>query len=306
MKVVKKRLFAALSLTLVFAFLSVQMSGVCSEELSAEVEGKALSVITEVIGLDMTNYNVELYNHNSEIYGGVFREYVDYTLESAESEIRVMITFANNILIRWSIDPLEGSPLYAEPLAANTLDVTKDTLQRYQTYTSVPIVQEARNILDTITEIKTSNTTIGNLKMRITGNSIDWVRTINGLEFPTGLSIRLSNGIVDTFTDESSFYHIGSSDVNISREEAVRIAWEEAKTFTAIEIWLGNGYETFPFRVKEEPLIVRLQVGTANFTSYPYWYVWFVADPEVYSTTGVEVYMRADTGEISYSQTTGN
>jgi hypothetical protein len=56
--------------------------------------------------------------------------------------------------------------------------------------------------------------------------------------------------------------------------------------------------------VKEEPWIVRLQVGTGNFTSYPYWYVWFVADPEVYSVTGVEVYMRADTGEIAYSRTT--
>jgi hypothetical protein len=82
------------------------------------------------------------------------------------------------------------------------------------------------------------------------------------------------------------------------------MALEEAKTFTAVEIWLGNHDEVFPLHVKEEPSIARLVVGTADRISYPYWYVWFAADPEVYSTTGVAVYMRADTGEITDSYTT--
>ena len=142
--------------------------------------------------------------------------------------------------------------------------------------------------------------------MRITDNSIDWVRTINGLEFPIGLSIRVDNGFVDIFTDRSSFYRIGSSDVNISREEAVRIALEEAKTFTAVTFFLGDHSGVFPFQVKEEPWRVRLQVGFNNFTMYPCWEVRFAGDPEVYSVTGVAVYMRADTGEITNSYTTSS
>ncbi|MEM2968271.1 MAG: hypothetical protein QXJ40_02600 [Candidatus Bathyarchaeia archaeon] len=305
MKIAKKKFMALLALTLIFVFSFLQMLEVYSEELSAEVENRALSFVGNVIGLDMTKYDAELYNYNSEIYNGLFREYVDYTLEYAGSKMRVMITFANHILIRWSIDPLEGFPLYAQPLPANKLDAVKGMLQRYQAYSKSSIIQEALNILGDVAEIKAMNITKGNLKMRITGNYIDWVRIVNGLEFPTGLSLSLNNGIVDDFVDETSFYRIGSADVNISQEEAVRISLEKAKTITNVTIWVGDRWAVFPFRVKEAPLMVRLQVGTANFTSYPYWYVWFVADPEVYSITGVEVYMRADTGEIAYCKTTG-
>jgi hypothetical protein len=213
--------------------------------------------------------------------------------------------FSNNILTRWAINPSEGTPIYADSSAKNALDVVKDTLQRYQAYVNIPIVQDARNVLDTVTELEPNEVTVGDLTMRISEKNsfttIDWIKTINGLEFSTGLGIRLRNGIVDVFTDQSQFFCIGSSDVNISQEEAVRIALEEAKTFTAVEIWLGDHDEVFPFSVKEEPSIVRLQVGTKNFTMYPYWYVWFAADPEVYSVTGVSVYMLADTGEITNS-----
>lgn len=116
----------------------------------------------------------------------------------------------------------------------------------------------------------------------------------------------MRNGVVDLFGDRSSFFYIGSADVNISQEEAVRIAWEEAKNCTTVRIWMGDSYETFPFHLVEEHRTVQLYVGsTKDFGLYTYWKVWFAADPEVYSTTGFEVSLRADTGEISYSQLTG-
>ena len=278
-----------------------------SAELTAEE--KALSMITDVIGIDLTKYSVELYNNNSRFYAELFRENFDYTLESNESKLHVMITFGNHTLTHWDLAQINSStlspPLYIEPLPDNTLDVVKETLQRYHAYSESSIVEGALNVLDTVTELKTMNTTVGDLKMQVTESddfmNIDWVRTINGLDFHTGLSIRLTNGVIDGFADQSSFFKIGSADVNISREEAISIAREEAKTYTSVTLW---GIGTFRFRVKEEPSTVRLQVGTGNFTMYPYWDVWFAADPEVYSVTGVKVIMRADTGEITYSSTT--
>ena len=273
------------------------------------VEEKALSIITDVIGIDLSRYNVELYKNNSEFYNCLFREYVDFTLESDESEMRVMIIFGNHTLTHWDLTQINSStlspPLYFEPLPDNTLDVVKEALQRYHEYSESLIVEEALNVLDTVTELKTMNATVGDLKMQVTESddfmNIDWVRTINGLDFHTGLSIRLTNGVIDGFADQSRFFKIGSADVNISREEAISIAREEAKTYNSVTLW---GIGTFRFRVKEEPSTVRLQVGTKNFTMYPYWEVWFAADPEVYSVTGVKVIMRADTGEITYSSTT--
>jgi hypothetical protein len=273
------------------------------------VEEKALSIINDVIGIDLSRYNVELCNNSSEFYDGLFREYVDYTLESDESEMQVMITFGNHTLTHWDLTQINSStlspPLYVEPLPDNTLDVVKEALQRYHAYSEASMVQEALNVLDTVTELKTMNATVGDLKMQVTESddfmNIDWVRTINGLDFHTGLSIRLTNGVIDGFADQSSFFKIGSADVNISREEAISIARDEAKKYSTVTLW---GIGTLRFRVKEEPSIIRLQVGTGNFTMYPYWDVWFAVDPEAYSVTGVEVHMRADTGEITYSSTT--
>ena len=303
-----KKIFVVLPLIVVVILSLILVVAPRFNSAELTVEEKALSVITDVIGIDLTKYIVELYNNNSELWGGLFREYIDYTLESNESEMRVMIAFGNGTLIRWDlakIDSLPLSPIYVEPLPDNTLDVVKNALQRYQEYSEDSIVEEALNVLYTVTELKTMNATVGDLKMRITerGGSmnIDWVRTKNGLEFSIGLSIDLANGVIDGFTDQSRFFKIGSADVNISREEAISIAREEAKTYTSVTFW---GIGTFRFRVKEEPSTVRLQVGTANFTMYPLWEVWFAADPEVYSVSGVKVTMRADTGEITFSNIT--
>lgn len=298
-------LVSALIIVVLLALIFVVPSFYSSELTTEE---KALSIMTDVIGLDLTKYNVELYHNSSEFYNELLRENIDYTLESNESKIRVMITFANHTLAHWDLDQIDSSPLsplYVQPLPTNTLDVVKDALQKYQAYSKASIVEEACSVLDTVTELKTMNATVGDLKMRIIENdwftNIDWVHTINGLEFPIGLSIRLTHGVIDGFNDQSRFYKIGSADVIISREEAIRIARDEAKNYSTVNLW---GIGAFRFRVKEEPSIVRLQIGTANFTMYPCWHVWFAADPEVYSVTGVEVHLRADTGEIVYSSTT--
>ena len=277
-----------------------------SAELTLEEE--ALSIITDVIGIDLSKYNVELHNNNSRFYDGLFRENVDYNLEADGSKMQVKITFENHTLTHWDLGYVDSSPIspfYVEPLPNNTLDAVKEALQRYHAYSQASIVEEALNVLDTVTELKTMNATIGDLKMRVTESdglmNIDWVRTINGLDFHTGLSINLTYGVIDRFADQSSLFKISSADVNISREEAVRIALAEAKTYSSVNLW---GIGTLRFRVKEEPLIVRLQVGTGNFTLYPLWDIWFPADPEVHSITGVDVHIRADTGEITHSSTT--
>jgi hypothetical protein len=300
----------ALTLIIILAFLLLRVHTGYATELSPEIEEEALHVITNVIGLDTTKYSTQLYNHNSHSpdgYGGLIQEDVAYTLSTTDSQTLAICTFINQELVSWDLVPLGTSeflPLYSQPLPSSKLDVVKQTLQRGQEYLESPMIREALATIEGATDMETGNVTVGDLTMRIAGDYIDWVRTINSLEFPTGLSIRLSNGFVDMFNDESSFYRIGNAEVNISRGEAARIALEEARTFTAVEIWLGDHDEVFLFSVKEEPSIVRLQVGTTNLTSYPYWYVWFVADSEVYSVTGVEVSIRADTGEIAYSQTT--
>lgn len=314
MKVAKKNLCTAFALVITLAFLFLHVPDVYPTELS--VEEKAISIITDVAKLDMTKYNLNLSNHTFDQYGGKPKEYLKYTLESNGNKLQVYFTFINKTLTNYALYQVDGSdfsPLYAQPLPASSLDVAKSFLQRYQIFSNTLTVQEARNILDTVTEVKTMNATVGNLKMRIivmdnNSTHIEWKRVINGLEFWTGLSIRIRNGVLDHFNDESSFYRIGSADVKISQEEAIRIAWEEAKTYTSLKIWMGDTYEIIPFSLKEEPTTVRLQINTRDmepFTMYPFWYIRFGAEKIQYGVNGVEVGVWADTGEVPYSHLTG-
>ncbi|MCW4045436.1 MAG: hypothetical protein NWE94_07980 [Candidatus Bathyarchaeota archaeon] len=214
------------------------------------------------------------------------------------------MTFINGTLTNYDLSSshyTQSLPPQLQPFPVTALDAVKGFLQRYHAYSKSSIAQEALGVLDGVSELKTMNVTAGNLKMRVADGNIDWLRVVNDLEFHTGLSIRLNNCIVNGFWDHSSLYRIGSAEVNIPREEAIRMARQEAKKVTKVTLW---GIGTFPFKVAEEPLTVYLYVGTGNFTMYPYWHVWFPADPEVHSVTGIEVSIRADTGEIAYSRTT--
>lgn len=165
------------------------------EELNAGLENEALSIITDVIGLDLTKYDAKLYKHNMVSFdnNSPVQESISYILEADESKIRVSLAFINQTLIRWGLSPFNSSqlsPIYSQPLPTNKIEAARDVLERYQAYSKSPIIQEARSILDTVTETETMNITVGNLKMRIIEDenrfSIDWVRIVNGLEFGTG------------------------------------------------------------------------------------------------------------------------
>ncbi len=309
MMVVKGNLYAVLALAITLSFL-LQVPDAYSAKLS--VEEKALSIITDVARLDMTKYNINASYHTFDQFGGVAREYLSQILEANGNKLLVYITFVNGTLTGYELRRFEDSeflPLYAQPLPLSPLDAVQGFLQRYQDYSNAPIVQEAFNLLNSVSELKTMNKTAGNLKMRILAmrdsTMIDWVHTLNGLDFPVGLSVRIRNGILDSFHDESSLYRVGSADINISREEAVRIAWERAKTRTTLNISLGNTYEIVPFRLLEKPIAVQLQPGIKDFVWYPAWLVTFSADKTYYGVTGISVRVRADTGDVVLSYLAG-
>ena len=100
MKVAEKRLFTALALIFVFTFSLMQMPAVYSEEVNVELEDDGLSIIADVIGLDLTKYDVEIYKHYAHSFDrdDPVRENIGYTLESSESKMRVTLTFINQTL----------------------------------------------------------------------------------------------------------------------------------------------------------------------------------------------------------------
>lgn len=314
MKALKKNLYVAgLVLVVTIVFSLVQVSVASSAEMSTK--DMAFSVMTNVVGLDLKKYEIELISSNvgqSETFGGLLKEDFTYNLHADGSEAQVVCTFINKTLTRFAMYPLEGSLLYAQPLAADQLTVTKTLLQKYQTCMDASYLQEARNILDTVTELKTTNVTMDNLKLIIRESdshlSLMWWYTINGVDFPWGLSVDFSNGRLKGFSDYSKFYQIGSTDVNISREEAIRTTKELSKDYTTLNVSTSNGdYKEVTLNLTDDHMVVELQIGNRDpFTFYPLWYVRFYAETSIGGTDGFQAGIWADTGEIAYSQLTGH
>jgi hypothetical protein len=314
MKAFNKNIYiVGLVLAVSLIFSLVQVGGASSSEMSAQ--DMAISVMTDVIGLDVAKYKIGLLSNrvdHPDFCGGLVRDSLTYNLEATGSKAHISCTFINKTLTRFYMYPLEGSLIYAQPLSADRLTATKSLLQRYQTYLGDSYLQEACNLLDDVTEIKTMNVTIDNLKLKITENDshldLMWWYTLNGVDFPFGLSVDFVNGKLKGFSDNTKFYQIGSTDVKISPEEAIRTTKELAMDYTTLNVSTGNGtYKEVTLNLIDEHIVVELQIGNREpFVFYPLWYVRIYAETSIGGTDGFQAGIWADTGEIAYSQLTGH
>jgi len=314
MKIFNKNLYGAglvLAAVLVFSFVQVG----CVSASEKRVQNTAIAVMTEVVGLNMEKYEIELLSNTTDypgFCGGLVRDSLTYNIEAVGSKAQIVCTFINKTLTRFAMYPLEGSLLYAQPLSPDLLTATKTLLNRIQAYFGASHIQEARNILEKVTEIKTMNVTTENLKLIINefddNLSLMWWKTINGIDFPYGLSIKFNNGQLKGFSDDSNLYQIGTADVNVSREDAIRTTKKLSKDHTTLNVSTGNGdYKKMTLNLTDEHTVVELQIGTREpFTYYPLWYVRLYAETSIGGTDGFQAGIWADTGEIAYSQLTSH
>jgi hypothetical protein len=306
-----KKFHVAFVLAVVLAFPLLQVPTAYSAEWSAPE--KAMSFLTDVVRLDMTKYKATLVNHRVEYpsdLGGLAKEYVDYILESDESKLDVGCVFRNNTLDYCNLYVDKGSPLYVQPYT-NVLDETKGLLDRYQTYTGASHLQDLqvmRDMLDTVTEIKPMTSTVGNVKLVIsTGDyaSFEWIYTSNGIDAPRKrIGFYFKQGYFWSFKGTWNIYSIGSTDINVSKEEAIRIAREHAENYT-LKIWTGN-WTVMNFTIVDEPLKAEFSMERREpLTLYPFWHIQLYFDKAYGTSNGIEVGIWADTGEVLFCQATG-
>jgi hypothetical protein len=192
--------------------------------------------------------------------------------------------------------------LYLNPLSSNTVAAAKETLLRYQPSLGTTCLQDKISLLNKISETNPSNVVSGDLKVKFYSSGdcsgFNWYRTFEGFDYPLHLSANFIDGQLSCFSDFSSYYHVGCSDVKISREEAVTVA-----KVLAGNLSLGGVFAN----LCEEPLEVTAEVGTREaFTQYPLWHVLFALDEPLGSYTCAQVGIWADNGGILYCQLVGN
>ena len=290
---------------------------------SAELTGqeKALSFLRDVVGLDMTKYRVTLLGNGTEYpseLGGLSEESLNYELTYAnESKLGAIFLIQNGTLSYCALYVYTGSPLYAQPLSANVLDIAKTFLQKYQAYSNAPYIQPMREMLNAVNELKDSTATTDNITFSVsttesadpTSSSVILTTHFRWMDSPNGiyntrkdLGFSFKNGTFKSFGEGWYLYTIGSSSVNVSKEQAISIAMERAKNYQLFMNvgGLSNGtLVSVPFNILTDPISTSLSmVAREPLTLYPFWQVWLWFDKPVNNTYGLVVSMWADTGEV--------
>jgi DNA-binding transcriptional ArsR family regulator len=267
---------------------------------------RVVNFLEDVIQLDMTKYHARLERNTVEYradLGGMTEEILTYTLTSDDSELDVDFRFRNQTLSRYRLNVIEGSPLYIYPQPTNLLDVADGLLQRYQNYAGVSYLSTMRNMLKTVNETEDVDMTVGDMKFIIIteGNDVlmQWSHMSNGIDYQAkGVRLTFDNGILEMFNDGFFLFNVGSTEINVSKEEAINIAMNGVTDFS----WTVGGVEVTDFIILEESVSAELWPHMRNEPAalIPYWYVTFKLDkiyPGNINSIGVGIW--ADTGEIS-------
>jgi len=207
----------------------------------------------------------------------------------------------------------DGSPLTTQP-AASPLEMAKDFLDKYQTYSAASYYSTLRSMLDSIEADKNVTKTFENVKLEVTVTAsytdFRWKYFFNGVEATSKcVVLNFRQGFLKYFIDSWSLWTIGSTDLNVSEEEAIEIAMNATENYS----WNVSMGDDPQVTVTEFNIVgvseTTLQIGnypTKNksrdgdpLTLYPGWHVKLYFDKlypgQVY---GLNIGIWADTGEV--------
>jgi hypothetical protein len=246
----------------------------------ATSQDKALAFIENVLPIDSSQYKVTFKPPFPGFTPIDDRFLVEtYSLESKDSSLTFICSFYEGVLYQCQFGVNEGSLVTDQPYA-NTTEAAKSFLEKYQDYSKL----DSTEMIAMLTNVDpTENTTItsGDLKLTVThkdltgtwfGDSIGfrWVRVINGCEYLV-VNLSFRDGVFAGFIDHRERYSIGDTTVNISKEQAIKIAMEAIKTYS---YRMSDDWMVTDFDVKEDQTTANLHPQTKEGNVlYPAWSV---------------------------------
>ena len=276
-------------------------------DFSADTD-KAIAFIQDVIQIDLSSYQVALLSNDVEIrsdLGGVVEEFLIYSLTNSEARIDVTLRFRDRFFSRYQINIFEGVTAYSEPQPIDLVESASNLLTRYMAYGNASYLGNMSSLLSLIDETKNIEIIdpAGNLKLKISTSEdrteFFWLYTESGVDFsPKSLSFVFKNRVCQSITDGWFLFESGSTEVNISRDEAIDLAREAASVFT----WEFEGEEIGNFTILDFPVDAEFHPHPREdfLNLIPYWYVTVYLD-KVYpgEISSIAVGLWGDTGEIA-------
>ena len=214
---------------------------------------------------------------------GFLERYRTYSKASYIKEMRSMLDMVDAT----EIETIKESNVYSSVLPPHSKVVIEDGVRR---------------------DIKTITVTEANVKLTITNIvdsysvervSFEWTYTVNGLGVSQNVvRVTFDDGVFKSLVNDWDLYSIGSSEVNVSREEAINLARNAAEDYT-LQIYLEDGLTDVEFNLVDEPVKAVLSMyPRETLTVYPFWRIELYFDKHYYSAYGIQVGIWADTGEI--------
>jgi len=320
-----KALFAGLLICVVLLaslnglqYASLTQLASSQESLKAENEqllswgigtSKVASMLHDVAQVDITKYKTTLLSNTLEYRSdiGAAEEVLRYSLTSSESNIDAILRFRDNHLSRYQITPIESKPILTQTQPNNLLENAKATLERYKAYSGDYYLDEMISLLSTVNTSTDTEVMQGNMKLKITfGNEgsgeLKWFYTEQDIDYPSkSLHMIFENWFLKELTDGYFLFSIGTSNLEISQQEAVTIAKNYVKDLT----WNIDGKPVNNFNVLDEPVSVQLapHPRTGSSGLIPYWYIVLRLD-QTYAggINTVTVGIYADNGAVQHVQ----
>jgi hypothetical protein len=272
---------------------------------------EAMIMLKDVFQLDISKYQASLISNTAEDRAdlGVIEEVSKYSLVNDVSSIELTLRFRNGHFSLFQLNQLEGfpsfPPAYTQPQPTDTLDIASALLDRYIATSGDSYLDEMSRLLASSNETG-GDQTLGNTKLTDSsyGNNAEFILqyTDNGSDFSAkSLRIICQNGIVTEFSDDWFLYNIGSTVVNVSRDQAIQIAKNAVKNYS----WDAEGVHVSNVGVLEDAVSAFYPHPKADtLTLYPYWYVTLYLDKTYPGNVNIiTVGVWADTGGVANIQT---
>jgi hypothetical protein len=293
------------------AFLSAQNQQMLSWGMGTN---KIADLLHNVAQIDTNKYKISLLTNDISYRNdlSLTEENFRYSLTSIESNLDVNFRFRANHISRYEMHMVESSPLFDQPQPSDLLETAKGILTRYKNYTGDIYLDEMSNLLTKINQTQAAEIVEGNMKLQITvtdgTTEFLWMYTAkdksgNDVDFNAkSLRMTFDRNVLTSMIDGYFLFTIDNTNVVISKDKAVEIAQNYARTHT----WTIDGKDITGLSTLDTPESVQFVPHPRgnSVALVPYWYVILRLD-RFYSggVNAVTIGLYADSGEIVDVQT---
>jgi len=271
---------------------------------------QARTLINNVLQIDTSKYQLNLKGDTVQRradLGGVIEEILQYSLVNNASRFDLTIRFRNGHFSLLQINQLEGSPsfplIYTVPQPTEVIQACQGLLDRYRIAFKDSYMDQVSPLMASA-KANGSDQTFGDVKLQFSSYD-DYADVLlmyskNGADFQAkSLHLSYQKKVLTEFSDDWLLFKVGSTQIDVSKEQAVLIAKNAARSYS----WTVSGTKVSNFQILDNPVSAQFypKPGDSDiFTLYPYWYVTLYLD-KTYpgGVTQIAVGVWADTGQIA-------